>query len=280
MRMPRVLAAAAVAITSVIVGIGPSPAEAATPPGTLELEECPWLTDPVVRLYSAYFLRAPDQEGFDFWVDALDAGTFSLDTMSQFFSDGLEFESLYGDRTEREFVALIYQNVLEREPDQEGFDFWSGQLEQGLMTRGRVMRNFSESPENVLKTGTELPPGGYFSALPLGTEYVCGRGSMVLPVPIDPTSWFGIPKAPGGDAEWTTFIHPIDSAGNILPGAPPATQNNIQDNRLYAGFLPVGNTFMQVTVSDGIAWSIVFIPGQFTGDALADTWVGRPGIPF
>ncbi len=280
MRFSRVIAGVAVAVASVVAGIAPAPVAAQTPGNTLELSECPWLTDPIVRLYSAYFLRAPEQGGFDFWVQAMDSGTHSLDSMSQFFSEGEEFDIRYGDRSNAEFVTLIYANVLERVPDQAGFDFWVGQLDAGLMTRGRVMRNFSESEENVIKTGTDLPPAGYFSALPAGTEFVCGRDSMVIPVPIAPTSWFGIPQPAAAGAEWTTYIHPIDSAGNALPGAPPATQNAEPANRLYAGFLPVGNTFMQVTVSDGVTWSIVFVPGQFTGDALAQTWVGRNGIPF
>ncbi len=280
MRRFRIIAGFVVAVTSVVAGIGPSPAAAQTPANTLELSECPWLTDPIVRLYSAYFLRPPEQEGFDFWVEAMDSGSFSLDTMSQFFSGGAEFERLYGDKSNAEFVTLIYENVLNRAPEQEGFNFWVGQLDQGLMTRGRVMRNFSESQENVAKTGTALPPAGYLSALPLGTEFVCGRGSVVIPVPVAPTSWFGLPMQPSAGATWSSFIHPIDSAGNILPGAPPATENAEPANRLYAGFLPVGNTFMQVTVDDAVTWSIVFVPGQFSGDALAQTWVGRPGIPF
>ncbi len=271
--MVAALLAALMAATTLVA---PTPAEAQDT--TIPLSECPWLTDPVVRLYSAYFLRGPDQGGFDFWVGRVDEGQ-SLDDISDFFSQSEEFGILYGDKTNAEFVELIYQNVLGRAPDQEGFDFWSGQLDQGLMTRGRVMRNFSESPEFVAKTGTNLPPAGFFSTFPSGTQFTCGRGAVVVPYAVAPSSWFVLFAPPGDGSVWKTFVHPIASNGEFLGDASVSLQeNDIDAFRLHIGFMPVRGNFLQVGLPEvpNQLWSVVEVPGKFPCDALTDTWAGNP----
>ena len=105
----------------------------------------------VARLYSAYFGRHPDIGGFDFWTHRLASGQSTLDHVSQSFVVSPEFEATYGSKTDAEFVALVYLNVLDRSPDAGGYAFWTGQMAQG-MTRGQVMTRFSESPEYVAAT--------------------------------------------------------------------------------------------------------------------------------
>jgi hypothetical protein len=101
---------------------------------------------PVTRLYFAYFLRIPDYPGLQFWINYFKAGN-SLHDISNFFAASPEFTSTYGSLTNAQFVTLVYDNVLGREPDQAGFDFWLNQLEANAMTRGQVMLAFSESAE-------------------------------------------------------------------------------------------------------------------------------------
>jgi hypothetical protein len=102
----------------------------------------------ISRLYLAFFDRAPDQGGFDFWAERIRSGRANLDTISQQFVQSPEFRSTYGSLSDGEFIALVYNNVLLRRPDQNGFDFWSARLAAG-MTRGELMTRFSESPEFV-----------------------------------------------------------------------------------------------------------------------------------
>ncbi len=270
----------AVALFSVIVAAtsvaAPVPASAQDGSATTPLTECPWLTDPVVRLYQAYFLRAPDQDGFDFWVGRVEGGQ-SLDDISDFFSMSTEFGLLYGDKTNAEFVGLIYENVLGRTPDQEGFDFWTGQLDQELMTRGRVMRNFSESQEYVAKTGTNVPAAGYFSAFPSDTVMVCGLGPQVVPYTVAPASWFTLLAPPVAGGTWKTFVHPIDNNGGFLGNPAPSLQeNDVAAFRLHLGFMPVAGNFLQITVADDQLWSVVLVPGKFSCDALTEAWAGNP----
>ncbi len=110
------------------------------------------LTDQVSRLYSAFFLRPPDEGGLAFWRDQRAAGA-SVAEIADRFAQSPEFVDRYGNLTNTEFVELIYQNLFDRQPDSSGGPFWTAQLIDGL-SRGSVMVEFSESPEYVADTGT------------------------------------------------------------------------------------------------------------------------------
>lgn len=101
---------------------------------------------PVARLYWAYFDRIPDTDGLLHWVQETGQGT-TLGQISQFFAGSPEFGATYGSLSDADFVALVYRNVLDREPDAAGRAFWTDQLARRAMTRGQVMIGFSESPE-------------------------------------------------------------------------------------------------------------------------------------
>lgn len=109
----------------------------------------------VARLYLAFFERAPDLGGFDYWTQQISAGSANLDNVSQSFVGSPEFVATYGSLTDAQFIELVYQNVLDRSPDQAGYDFWLGQMANG-MTRGEVMTRFSESPEFVNQTTADV----------------------------------------------------------------------------------------------------------------------------
>jgi Tol biopolymer transport system component len=109
----------------------------------------------VVRLYQAYFLRAPDTAGYDYWVGRRRAGV-SLSEISRAFAASPEFRTLYGSLTDPEFVDRVYLNVLGRAGDATGVTYWTGQLASGARNRGEVMTGFSESPEYRATTSLQV----------------------------------------------------------------------------------------------------------------------------
>jgi uncharacterized delta-60 repeat protein len=111
--------------------------------GSLEFEGA---IAPVARLYFAYFLRIPDYEGLDFWINRFRGGN-ALDGISSAFASSPEFASRYGSLDNGAFVTRVYQNVLGRAPDAGGLAFWKDRLDRNEMTRGQVMLGFSESTE-------------------------------------------------------------------------------------------------------------------------------------
>ena len=99
------------------------------------------------RLYQAAFDRTPDTAGLSDWIRGMDNG-MSLQRVATGFIGSGEFQSLYGAHpSDKQFVNLLYNNVLNRTPDTAGYDYWLGQMAGG-MTRELVLIGFSESAEN------------------------------------------------------------------------------------------------------------------------------------
>ncbi len=128
---------------------------------------------PVIRLFRAYFLRLPDAGGLDYWVRKSRAGT-RLRTISSSFAASSEFARRYGTLTDRQFVELVYQNVLGRPGDAGGISYWTGKLAARTTDRGGVMVGFSESGEYQRKTAALVDVvnvyGGMLRRVPTSTE--------------------------------------------------------------------------------------------------------------
>ena len=99
---------------------------------------------PIVRLYRGYFLRLPTLRELDSWTAKRRSGT-SLGKVSQTLANSDEFDEQYGELTNRQFVKLVYRNVLGRAGTSAEIDTWTTRLDQGSKTRGEVMLAFSES---------------------------------------------------------------------------------------------------------------------------------------
>ncbi len=178
---------AVVTALSAVLSVAPRSTNSIASAETLaDQSTCPAVTDSVVRLYSAYFLRAPDDDGFRYWADQWGSGEWDLPAISDFFARSPEFDQLYGGLGDAAFVDLVYRNVLGRPGEGPGRAFWTGRLDDG-MTRGRLMLEFSDGVEFVQITATTSP---VFP--PSGTVFDC------LPEPgVDPLP----PTDPGGTDE-------------------------------------------------------------------------------
>ena len=102
----------------------------------------------VYRAYGAVLDRQPDPDGFLFWVNTLDSGEQTLQQVIDGFTGSQEFQNVYGSLTDTEFVTLLYNNVLNRDPDAAGLQSWLDNLANG-MSRAEVVLGFSESAEFV-----------------------------------------------------------------------------------------------------------------------------------
>lgn len=111
----------------------------------------------VYRLYRATLDRAPDPDGHRNWVEALQSGTLDLDQAATGFMNSREFQNSFGDVSDQRFVTLLYNNVLDRAPDQGGLENWLGALSGGL-SRAQVVTGFSESREFTNVTFSQSLP--------------------------------------------------------------------------------------------------------------------------
>ena len=111
-------------------------------------------TDDVFRLYRATFDRTPDAQGLQNWADWL-AGGQPVTQAATHFVASAEFQKTYGNLSDAEFITLLYNNVLERAPDQGGFENWTGALASG-MSRGDVVSGFAQSAEFRASTTADV----------------------------------------------------------------------------------------------------------------------------
>ncbi len=106
----------------------------------------------LLRLYRAFFDREPDIGGAKYWIDI--NKQHNLDEIAGWMSDGQEFFNNYNGTTNREFLERVYQNILGREYDQGGFDYWLAYLEGTndeqpgvVLSRGLTVRWVAKSQE-------------------------------------------------------------------------------------------------------------------------------------
>ncbi len=107
----------------------------------------------VFRLYCGYFLRYPDDEGYEYWQGIYDDGA-SLAAISNQFAASAEFSNTYGSLNNDEFVRLLYRNVLLRPVEPEGYEYWKGFLDRNELTQGETMMWVTQSQEFQNVTGT------------------------------------------------------------------------------------------------------------------------------
>jgi hypothetical protein len=118
------------------------------------------------RLYKAAFGRQPDSVGLGYWMKNLDKGADLAKDVASGFINSKEFQSLYGENTSNAtFIANLYQNVLNRTPDAEGYAYWDKTLASGA-NRANILTNFSDSNENIDQVSSLVANGIAY------TEYV------------------------------------------------------------------------------------------------------------
>jgi len=159
----------------------------AEPPAPIEppapADPARWYRYQVARLYVAYFDRAPDDKGARYWNSVYARGDLSLAEISDAFAGSTEFVNRYQLVDNRRFVALVYQNVLDRQPDPKGRDYWTALLNRGQLTRGEVMVEFSESSEFV-RIAAPVVTAEAWNGDPV-SSYRRGIGLSVWPGPND-----------------------------------------------------------------------------------------------
>ena len=109
----------------------------------------------VVRLYRAVLDRPADRWGFDYWRLRLGPGGASLPRVAEVMSRSAEFQATYGGLDDRRFVEQIYRNVLDREGEASGVDFWTAALAGGA-SRGTVVARISQSAEHRVRTQADV----------------------------------------------------------------------------------------------------------------------------
>lgn len=107
----------------------------------------------LIELYIAYFNRSPDAIGLNFWGTAFANGT-SFEEMAALFTDQEETRAIYPEfLSNADLATVVYSNVLGREADQAGFDFWVSVLDSGARTRDQFILSVLEGAKTPIDGG-------------------------------------------------------------------------------------------------------------------------------
>lgn len=115
------------------------------------------------RLYEAVFNRNPmegDTAGLGYWVGEIDAG-MTLEDVAARFIDSSEFVAVYGASPDNAtFLTKLYENILDRSPDSEGYGWWLNELNTNSeRTQAKVLAEFAESDENQMAVADLVATG-------------------------------------------------------------------------------------------------------------------------
>lgn len=126
-------------------------------------QEYPWTVDPgqnaftIARFYAALFDRLPDASGLNYWVNQNIQGT-NLGDIASLFLSSPEFKYLHGDTANvdaKQFLTLVYQQLLHRTPEPAGLAYWEGMMERGLSQAG-IMATIAQSEEAIIASTAVL----------------------------------------------------------------------------------------------------------------------------
>jgi hypothetical protein len=103
------------------------------------------INDFVDRIYKYVLVRNAEPDGLKFWSDELYSfRRTGAEVGFQFiFSD----EFINRNTTDEVFVAILYKTFFDRDPDQDGFDFWVDSIKKGELDRAAVALGFIYSQE-------------------------------------------------------------------------------------------------------------------------------------
>jgi serralysin len=125
------------------------------------VEQGLWLRDDcaaqVARLYHTTLDRLPDAEGLVNWTNALRSGESLLEIADSFMASA-EFQQLYGTPDNSGFATLLYNNVLDRQPDSAGLANWTESIGSGT-SRAEIVVSFSESAEHQSQRARYIDDG-------------------------------------------------------------------------------------------------------------------------
>ena len=110
------------------------------------------------QLYRTYFgavNRAPDEAGYEWWLERLEEGEFQFNEVADRFIDSPEFRGLAdadssGSIEDEEFLDHVYTTVFGRPPDAAGYAWWLDQLQTGQHNQGSAFLGMTQSDEFVL----------------------------------------------------------------------------------------------------------------------------------
>ncbi|MEA2019427.1 MAG: DUF4214 domain-containing protein [Campylobacterota bacterium] len=120
-----------------------------------EIMELISLEESVARLYNALLGRNPDNDGLMYWLNDVNSNDNSIQGISGAFAGSEEYLARFGAQSNEAFINQLYNNILQRDADQAGYDYWMDDIENTGDRTGMIV-SFSESQEYISGMSDEI----------------------------------------------------------------------------------------------------------------------------
>lgn len=124
----------------------------------------------ILRLYQAIFARYPDTLGAKYWLGIRRRG-YSIREIAGFMAASDEWSNRYDDLDNNGFVAAVYENVLGRDYDQDGYDYWLDLVDTGQLNRPSMVFYVTDNEEFIRQFRFERLPQVSFQSCGSGSRY-------------------------------------------------------------------------------------------------------------
>jgi len=234
-------------------------------------------TSVVQQLYVSYFGRPADYYGLQSFSQALDAmkapktfaevnaavqadkaGTSALSKLVNSFNSSAESAALYGTDNSQigigKFVNAIYQNVLGRDADKAGFDFWVQAITSGTLTKANAAASITQAALTNTSDQGKLDAKTVENKLAVASSF-----TLNLDTPAEITAF-------SGDAAAATARALLSSVNNTTNTTTFQTTINTTIENIVASANP-GTTYTLTTSVD----TLVGTAGNDTFNGTAET---------
>jgi len=130
----------------------------------------------VQQLYVAYYGRAGDPAGVEFWASTLDANGGNVSEMINEFGASDEYTNGIGQGSNTQQVTDLYQQMFNRAPETAGLEFWVSEINSGARTLGEVAVAIAESAlsDDASTLANKVTAAEYF------TEQISATGATYV----------------------------------------------------------------------------------------------------
>jgi len=193
------------------------------------------------ELYVAYFGRAADPTGLDYWTEqGISQAAFAANMYAQ-----NEFQSVYGAKTVESQVNQIYKNLFDREADVTGLTYWTQQINLGNLQVAEIATHLIWAAQN--NSGSSADKSALANRTAAATAYtaeVKGTTAGILAYQAQSTD----PWVSGSNiTEAVRYLSGIDGSTAYTAAGVTASVATLTGNGDPTG---VGSTFVLTTNTD------------------------------
>ncbi len=120
--------------------------------------------DRLIKLYVATFNRAPDYAGLNYWLGEMKKG-WSIEMVAESMFMQPETMELYQNFQTDNFINSVYQNILTRDADEGGINYWKSELDNNKISKEHfiiaIINGATGGDAKILNNKTSV--GRYFA---------------------------------------------------------------------------------------------------------------------